>query len=219
MAITHISTKPIVTAAQIKAAWSKDKPLTTEKVEDTKLKKVAHEANRALLQAAVDKADLEAENARMVKEVEKLNQRLEKQQSSTASIRAHLDAMLAKHNIRAAFEPLIEMATERYPDDFKVEVLRGEFKCDVDQRIKIWTEVLSYQLPKLKAMEVSGQIDNQLTVIVKRFGQGANTSVDESAAMKNVTDVPATVETEQEAINRKALESVSNIPGIVQKRF
>lgn len=90
--------------------------------------------------------------------------------SSVSALRAKLDEMLAKFGIQAAFEPLIEIALERYPDTHPT--LGGQLVCSVDQRIKIWTELLSYQLPKLKAVEMAGQVDHSLTVIIKRFGGG-----------------------------------------------
>lgn len=120
-------------------------------------------------------------------------------------LRARLEEALSKFGITAAFEPLIELATERYPADFPVENLRGQLVCTVDQRIKIWTEILQYQMPKLKAVEVAGQVDNSITVIVRRFG---GDSIVERAIPTQATEVPVEIK-----------QLPEQPPGVSIKRF
>ena len=129
---------------------------------------------------ALTKAEYERDQ--LEKTVEELSSKLEGRRSLTAGIREYLDETLKKHGIKAAFEPLIQMATEVWPDTAEPAIIRGQFRLDADQRIKIWTEILSYQLPKLKAMEVSGQIDNSITVMVRRFG-GGDAVIERSASI------------------------------------
>lgn len=56
---------------------------------------------------------------------------------------------------------LIKMALE--------EDAKGQLALSSDQRIKIWSELLQYQQPKLKSVEHSGKVDQELTIIVKKF--------------------------------------------------
>lgn len=152
--------KPIITAAEIQAMWASK----------TKNEVILPSETIVRQHHALEK--VEYERAQLEKTVDELSNKLEGRKSLTAGIREYLDETLKRHGIKAAFEPLIEMATERWPDTAEPAIIRGTFRLDADQRIKIWTEILSYQLPKLKAMEVSGQIDNSITVMVRRFGGG-----------------------------------------------
>lgn len=104
-----------------------------------------------------------------------------------SQLRIALDTILRKNGINAAFEPLVELALERYSPGHP---MAGQLVCSVDQRIKIWTELLSYQLPKLKAMEIAGQVDHSLTVVIRRFGGDA---VVERNVTPPATEVPITV--------------------------
>lgn len=192
--------KKIMTAAQIQALWkeeAKGEPWTPS---DT-ITRLLGENNKL----AIHKKREETERERLEAEVERLQVRLDRAKTSSACIREYLDETLAKHGIKAAFEPLIAMATERYPEDFSVEALQGEFKLDADQRIKIWTEILSYQMPKLKAMEVSGTIDNSISVIVRRFGD--DTVIERDVPVRKIVDA---VEVKPSAVKG---------PGVDIKRF
>lgn len=44
-------------------------------------------------------------------------------------------------------------------------------EVDTDQKIKILTELLSYQIPKLKSVETKGQVDHKVTVTIRRYGK------------------------------------------------
>lgn len=79
------------------------------------------------------------------------------------NLKTLLDELFKRHGVEPA-EELVRMATER-------DAL-GNFILTIDQRIKIWSDLLSYRMPRLKAMEVSGQLDHSLTVIVRKFGEG-----------------------------------------------
>lgn len=156
-----MSKKTILKAADIQAKWAKEAkgevwlPTDTIFAQEGQIK------------------ELVSQNTAYEKQLEQMTRRLDQSTGGTASLKAHLDTILKKWGIQAAFEPLIEMATALYPADYPIETLRGEFKLNADQRIKVWTEILSYQLPKLKAMEVSGTVDSSITVVVRRFGGDA----------------------------------------------
>ena len=80
---------------------------------------------------------------------------------SPAESRFTLEELCRKHGVQPA-EELIKMALENGLD--------GKPMLTSDQRIKIWAELLSYQMPKLKAVENHSQVDASLTVVVRRFG-------------------------------------------------
>jgi len=169
----------VVSAADIQAQWAKQAQDPQQLPSTTIIKQ-----QKAL-------GELEHENDQIKKQLEKALSKLDKAKGGSANLREMLDTVLAKYGIKAAFEPLIAMATETHKEDESIpKVLWGRFVLEADQRIKIWTEILSYQLPKLKAMEVSGQIDNSLTVYVKRFG-GASVGMAEQL-IQEVQQVPIT---------------------------
>lgn len=168
---------PILSADSIKEMWKAEdegKPIT---------------APAAIVAQAQEAISLK-------QQVEELKESAAKPKAITGQLRAALSDILAKHKISAAFEPLVELALERYPMDHKIEALRGQFVCDVDQRIRIWIELLQYQMPKLRAIEVSGEVDNTLTVLIRKFDDSGSirqvtTAVEKSAAI----EVPSTVVT------------------------
>lgn len=75
---------------------------------------------------------------------------------STSELRQVLDAAIEETGI----EPICEMLRM---------VRAGELT--MDQKIKILSEVNSYRMPKLKAVEVKGDIDLSITVNVKHYDQ------------------------------------------------
>jgi hypothetical protein len=94
--------------------------------------------------------------------------------------------------------------------DHPVEAARGQLVCTTDQRIKIWTEILQYQMPKLKAVEVSGQVDNTITVIVRRFGE--DSVIERKIPVTDIVASTTPVEVKQELTPKVT-------PGVVIKRF
>lgn len=137
----------------------------------------------ALVEAANKAFELE-------KQVDDLKAAAEKPKSITGALRVALADILQKHKIKAAFEPLIDLALEKYPPGHQ---LAGQFVCDVDQRIRIWIELLQYQMPKLRAIEVAGEIDNHLTITIKKFGAGDEVARPLAQATGVPIDVPAVV--------------------------
>lgn len=106
---------------------------------------------------------------------------LESPIATNANLRTLLDQLFKRHGVEPA-EELLKMAMKR-------DAI-GNFELTTDQRIKVWAELLAYRMPKLKAQEVSGQIDHSLTVIVRKFGDG-DTLIERSA--KKI-EVPIEVE-------------------------
>lgn len=100
---------------------------------------------------------------------EKVVEELKKTYSPVQAQEA-LATCLGKYGVDPADE-LVRMALEQ--DD------TGKFILTADQRIGIWKELLSYRLPKLKSAQMAGQIDQSLTVIVKRFGENGQLVADQ----------------------------------------
>lgn len=171
MARPH-SKATVITAEQIKESWDAQR----QGKKPTNLDE--------LLAAKRSEEKLKKEKAELKLAVAKL------ESVGPTALRAKLDDILKGYGITAAFEPLVELAMERYPADYPVLTMAGQLVCSVDQRIKIWTELLSYQLPKLKAIEVAGQVDHSLTVVIRRFG---GDSVIERNVTPPTVDVPVVV--------------------------
>jgi hypothetical protein len=175
-----------------KSALKKELVLTAEELEAAKaagqdIKKIVEERHNAL--------DFAAERQVLQNKIAAL------ERGGPTQLRIELDNILKKNGINAAFEPLVELALERYPKDFSVANLAGQLVCSVDQRIKIWTELLSYQLPKLKAIEVAGQVDHSLTVVIRRFG--GDTLLERNVTPQAATEVPVTVVPDEKLDNNK----------------
>lgn len=169
------ASKRILSADEIKAGWDAEKvgappPAAAALVEERK-------KNEAL----------EKENAQLEGKAKKYD----KTRNHTGEVRDALEALLRQHGISPATE-LVELALERYPEDFVDKTLAGRLLCTVDQRIKIWQDLLGYQLPKLRSVEMAGQIDAGLTVIIKKFGE--ETTLIERK-LNGPIDVPAIVNT------------------------
>jgi hypothetical protein len=102
---------------------------------------------------------------RLEKENQELRDQVEREQRSRkltpADRHRTLDEICRKYGIEPA-EELIKATLEMNSD--------GTPKLSNDQRIKIWTELLQYRMPKLKSIEVQGTVDHTLTVYVKKFG-------------------------------------------------
>ena len=194
MAYKRVPKKIILTAAEILAA---------EKAKEAGMEVTDPGVVNSLIN---EKASLE--HSLKVAEEEKLLLSAKLKSQTPQGLRLRLEECLKQFGITAAFEPLIELATERYPMDHPVEAARGQLVCTTDQRIKIWTEILQYQMPKLKAVEVSGQVDNSITVIVRRFG-------DDSVIERKipVTEIASSVEVKQVKTENNAT------PGVVIKKF
>lgn len=163
---------PVLNAEAIRAMWDAEKegkPLT---------------APAALVQQA-------AETVSLRQQVIDLKEKSEKPKALTAQLRSALADILAKHKITAAFEPLVELALEKHPPGHQLE---GRFVCDVDQRIRIWIELLQYQMPKLRAIEVAGEIDNTINITIRKFDDSGSVRRVETAVQNNATiDVPVEV--------------------------
>lgn len=86
---------------------------------------------------------------------------IEKKKASPVEMRRQLGEILEKYGIEPA-EELIKLATE-VDGNGKLVATRSE-------RTKIWTEILQYRMPKLKSVEMSGTVDNTITVVVRKFG-------------------------------------------------
>jgi hypothetical protein len=91
-----------------------------------------------------------------------------------------LDDLFARHGVEPA-EELIMMAMERGED--------GQHRLSDEQRIRVWSELLGYRMPKLRSMEVRGEVDHSLTVIVRKFGEDVIIERDASKSLGAPIDV------------------------------
>lgn len=163
---------PVLNADSIKAMWDAEK-----------------EGKPITVPAAIVAQAQETVSLRQ--QVADLRESAEKPKAITGQLRAALSDILAKHKIKAAFEPLVELALEKHPPGHEYA---GSFVCDVDQRIRIWVELLQYQMPKLRAIEVAGEIDNTLTVVIRKFDDsGSVRQVQQAIQKEAVIDVPTQV--------------------------
>jgi len=96
-------------------------------------------------------------------EIARLSKRNKLQALSPVELRAKLDQLFEKYGVEPA-EELIQLATMRDES--------GRLVLAVQDRIKIWSELLQYRMAKLKSMDVSGQVDLSLTIEVVKFGTG-----------------------------------------------
>jgi hypothetical protein len=87
---------------------------------------------------------------------------------SPQEVRQAIHKIFEQHNYDP-FKELIFLATATVPTEVNGQTINLPL-CDIDQRILIARELASYVAPKLKNMEVSGTVDNQLTIKVKMIG-------------------------------------------------
>lgn len=84
------------------------------------------------------------------------------------------------------FVELIKLATEktRVKVDGKVIEVHA---LDADQRITVAKEIASYMAPKLKNIEVKGEVDNNIHITVTNFSEmPAATVLDAKAVVKEL---------------------------------
>jgi len=84
---------------------------------------------------------------------------------------------------------------------YKVEPIEELIKLGMsgdltpDQSIKVWTELAAYRHPKRKAVEMTGSVDMNFTVVVRKFGESINVDTD-----GKLLDVPSGGESTSRAI-------------------
>lgn len=99
---------------------------------------------------------------------------------SPNKVREAIDLICRKH-LYDPFTELIEIATG-YENTAVVGKDGVEFMvrtriASVQQRIDIAKELASYMAPKLKSMEVVGQIDNTLHITIEKVGDDGKTKI------------------------------------------
>lgn len=114
-------------------------------------------ANRAPCAAEVAEKRAERKITKRIEtEAEKLQDQMEEKfRNKPGSQRGHIMELFETFNFDPARE-LIMLAK------------RGELTND--QQIKVLTTLLEFTTPRLKAVEVSGTVDHQMTVIIERYG-------------------------------------------------
>ena len=120
---------------------------------------------RGFAPQAMSMSAQETEISELRRQLGELQSKMSRPKSS-AEIREGLMLICQKYSMIPA-EELIKMAmeTRELPDGTKVWALTPEL------RTKILTEILGYQMPKLKAVEVQGQIDHEHHIMIVRYGE------------------------------------------------
>lgn len=83
-------------------------------------------------------------------------------------IRAAIHRVCQENNYDP-FRELIEMATGTYPCEVNGQIINMPI-CTVDQKIMIAKEIAPYLAPKLKNIEVTGEVDNKITFTIRKIG-------------------------------------------------
>jgi len=96
---------------------------------------------------------------------------------SISEARTTLESLCIKHGIQPAEELLLMV---------KQKDKNGCALLTVDQRIKILSELLGYQMPKLKAVETHSLTDMNLTVVVRKFGDNVTEKMIKKAVQLQV---------------------------------
>lgn len=91
-----------------------------------------------------------------------------KQHITPAEVRAAIHKICRDKNYDP-FVELIELATETQELQVGDKTITVPV-ATVDQRITIAKELAQYMAPKLKSMEIEGQVDMNFQITVKRFG-------------------------------------------------
>jgi len=81
---------------------------------------------------------------------------------TTAEIQEGLDLIMQKYGMEPA-EELVKMVMEK--DSVGAWVLTN------DQRIKILSDLVQYRMPKLKSVEVAGNVNHKHEIIIVRYGE------------------------------------------------
>jgi hypothetical protein len=105
------------------------------------------------------------------------------------------------------FTDLIELAVEETDVVVDGKPIRVR-TATVDQRITIAKELAQYLAPKLKSIEVSGEIDNEWRISVTHFGQGGNTQVAAPEAAKEI--MTSALKESQKLIQEAVTEEVGD---------
>lgn len=76
---------------------------------------------------------------------------------TVADMRQGLDAILKRHGVEPADEAI------------KI-LLDPESRLSPKERAHMWLELMQYRMPKLKAIDHTGRVDGNLTLVVMKFG-------------------------------------------------
>jgi hypothetical protein len=120
--------------------------------------------------------------------MEAMHQSLSKLSRSTPADLRKVMMHLFETNDFSPAEELISMALGRECRDGRT------YELTADQRVRILSELNSYVMPKLRSVEVKGEVEHKHRVVIVRYGDDGNTRQEEMAAPKqrDAIDVIAT---------------------------
>jgi hypothetical protein len=103
---------------------------------------------------------------------------------SVADRRKIFDDLLEKHGVEPA-EELLRMATATRVNQEGQEIP----VLDTATRIDIWKELLSYRMPKLKAVQLEGKVDTNINITIVRYGDDGTVRREKTIQDKAPIDV------------------------------
>ena len=105
------------------------------------------------------------QNARLAAQNERLaaqNRAIAQRGVITAADRRQIfDNLLEKYGVEPAEELLKMLADPADP----------HYVNDIEMRAKLWQDLMQYRMPKLKSIEVSGQVEHKVNVVIVRYGE------------------------------------------------
>lgn len=125
--------------------------------------------------------------------VAQLEQQLKKKKLSGVELADKVQAVFAANKF-SAVEELVKLVCQRAADGSGVYELDriGEFKT----RVHILETLLEYEAPKLKSVEVKGQVEHNHNITIVRFGEDGTISREKP---KKAINVVTTVEQLEES--------------------
>lgn len=165
--------------------------------EQIKAKMLATQAGRAALMPPVIPSEHEMANKLLHIATEQLNTKSMELDAEKEKLRrvAEYEASRGKaHVVKKTLASLLEKyAVEPAEELIKLAMGRdenGEYTCSIQQQIDIWEGLMSYQMPKLKAVEHSGQVDHSIQVTIKQFGGPAMKITQVEKPVMDAVEIP-----------------------------
>ncbi len=138
------------------------------------------------------------ETTSLREEVQRLRN-VEQSRPSRSKLFTDLMSIFEKYHVEP-IEELIKLATEG--------------KLTPEQRARVWSELAAYKHPKLKSVEMTGSVDMNFTIVVRKFGEslydGSSRELTEGGGvLRTVSKKSLIVESEvEEAVGSEDVTSI-----------
>jgi len=100
----------------------------------------------------------------------------DKERARADGLREEVERLRNVQNMRPSRMQMVEEISSIFKK-YSVEPLEELLKLGIsgsltnDQKIKVWSELASYRHPKLKSVEMTGAVDMNFTIVVRKFGE------------------------------------------------